>query len=345
MMLDIIPTVDTWLAEDTPIALATVTKTWGSAPRREGSKLAVTPELAMIGSVSGGCVEGAVIEDALSGLQTGTAKLLSFGVADDTAWEVGLTCGGRINVFVEALDTTWWTLAKEHMNNNQRATTITVLAGDLIGEKIIVNAEGDVLYQTTQLSANQVSGLQQIALTKQQSSEVTWQDTQVMVDILNARPHLIIVGGVHVAIPLEAMARMMGFRVSIIDPRQAFASPERFPDVDAISHDYPTKTLEAWGLDSQTYLAVLTHDPKIDDQALITALPANIPYIGVLSSRRTHEKRKARLKDAGISDDLLKQIRTPIGIGLGGRTPEEIALGIMSEIIAVRNGVREEVSL
>jgi xanthine dehydrogenase accessory factor len=162
-----------------------------------------------------------------------------------------------------------------------------------------------------------------------------------MVDIVNPRPHLIIVGGVHVAMPLQAMARMLGFRVSLIDPRQAFATKERFPDVDSISHEYPTKALAKLGLDKDSYLAVLTHDPKIDDQALISALPANIAYVGVLSSSRTHEKRTARLKEAGISDDLFEQIYTPIGIGLGGMNPEEIALGIMSEIIAVRNGVRK----
>ena len=344
-MLDIMPTVDTWLKNDIPISIATVTKTWGSAPRREGSKLAVTPDLAMIGSVSGGCVEGAVIEEALSGLQSGMAKLLSFGVADDTAWDVGLSCGGRINVFVEPLDKKWWTLAKQHTETNQRLTTVTILDGNLTGEKIVFDATGVVLHQTKQLTDAYISELQQIAMTTPQSGEVAWQESQVMIDTIRPRPHLIIVGGVHIAIPLEAMARMMGFRVSIIDPRQAFANSERFPNVDAISHEYPTKALEKLGLDSETYLTVLTHDPKIDDQALISALPANIPYIGILSSRRTHEKRKARLKEKGLTDELISQVHTPIGIRLGGSTPEEIALAIMSEIIAVRNGVRGDMRL
>lgn len=344
-MLDIIPTVDEWLDNNTPIALATVTKTWGSAPRREGSKLAVTPHLAMIGSVSGGCVEGAVIEEALDGLKSEKSKLLSFGVADDTAWDVGLTCGGRINVFVEPLDKTWWNLAKQYTMNDQSAVTITVIDGDLIGQKIVFAPTGEILYKTDKLTDATITTLQKMARETQRSGEVTMADTQLMIDIINPRPHLIIVGGVHVAIPLEAMARMMGFRVSLIDPRQAFATTERFPHVETILHDYPTKALDKLGLDGETYLAVLTHDPKIDDQALLSALPANIPYIGVLSSSRTHKKRKARLKGAGITDELMSQIHTPIGIDLGGNTPEEIALGIMSEIVAVRNNVREALTI
>ena len=134
------------------------------------------------------------------------------------------------------------------------------------------------------------------------------------------------------------MATQVGFRVSIVDPRAAFASKERFPNAANILHSYPDKALPQLGLDRSTYLAVLTHDPKIDDPALITALPANIPYVGVLSSGRTHRQRVARLKEAGLSDELIAQIRTPIGIDIGASTPEEIAVCILAEIIAVRNG-------
>ena len=161
-----------------------------------------------------------------------------------------------------------------------------------------------------------------------------------MVDLQVERSHLILIGGVHVSIPLQAMATQVGFRVSIVDPRAAFASEERFPDVANILHSYPDKALPQLGLDRSTYLAVLTHDPKIDDKALITALPANIPYVGVLSSGRTHRQRVARLKEAGLSDELIAQIRTPIGIDIGASTPEEIAVCILAEIIAVRNGLR-----
>lgn len=341
-MLDIMQSVEAWLADDEKIALATVTRTWGSAPRREGSKLAVKADLAMIGSVSGGCIEGAVIEEALDSLKKNKPHLLSFGVADDTAWEVGLTCGGRINVFVEGLDKEWWNLVKERSSNNLSTTTITVLDGNLAGEKAMFDEQNEILYQTPRLNNEHVTNFTEIAKTTHHSGQITWEASELMVDVLNPRPHLIIIGGVHVAIPLQSMATLMGFRVSIIDPRSAFATDERFPDVDTISHEYPTKALAKLGLDKDSYLAVLTHDPKIDDQALTTALPAGLPYIGVLSSRKTHEKRSARLREAGIDNELIQQIQTPIGVDLGGRTPEEIALGIMAEIIAVRNGVRKE---
>lgn len=344
-MLDIMQNVDDWLAQDKTIALATVTQTWGSGPRREGAKMAVTTELVMAGSVSGGCIEGAVIQEAMDGLKANTPKLLSYGVADDTAWEVGLTCGGKINVFVEGLDLTWWQTLSAKINADEPATTITILDGDSAGEKILFDEAGAVLYKTANLSEDQISGLREVAQNTIKSGQITWNEVEIMVDVYNPRPHLIIIGGVHVAIPLQAMARTMGFRVSIIDPRRAFASEERFPDVETILHTYPDKALPELGLNRSTYLAVLTHDPKIDDKALTTALPSPAPYIGVLSSGRTHKKRIARLQEAGISDELIARIHTPIGLDIGSREPNEIALGIMAEIIAVRNGKREQVTV
>lgn len=342
-MIDLIETVGGWLSAQTPVALATVTKTWGSAPRRAGSKLAVTPAMAMIGSVSGGCVEGAVIEEALITLKSGTVKLLHFGIADDVAWDVGLTCGGSIRVLVEVLDQTWWHLAQKCFTNHQLSKTITLLDGECAGQKIMFDAEGAILYQTDSFPVNKFTDFSRLATETQQSEAITWAGTQLFVDVIHPRPHLVIIGGVHVAIPLEALARTMGFRVSLIDPRKAFATAERFPSVETIYHDYPANALAKVGLHRDTYLAVLTHDPKIDDQALLTALPAQLPYVGVLSSRRTHAARKIRLREAGLGDDLIDQLYTPIGLELGSRTPEDIALGIMAEIVAVRNGVHKTV--
>ncbi len=342
-MLDILDTMNRWLAEERSVALATVVRTWGSAPRREGSKMGIAEDMSMIGSVSGGCVEGAVVEEALAGLKEGKARLLKFGVADDLAWEVGLTCGGRIEVFVEPLDSLWWDALAELAENDHFGATVTIVDGVLIGEKVLFDATGDVLYRTGALDENMLRDMKAIVATSSKSGIVDMGETRVMVDMQVERPHLILIGGVHVSIPLEAMARQVGFRVSIVDPRSAFASRERFPDVANILHSYPDKALPQLGLDRSTYLAVLTHDPKIDDKALITALPANIPYIGVLSSGRTHRQRVARLKEAGMSDELIAQIRTPIGIEIGASTPEEIAVCILAEIIAVRNGVRNEV--
>ena len=342
-MLDILATMNRWLAEERAVALATVVKTWGSAPRREGSKMGITREPAMIGSVSGGCVEGAVVEEAVAGLRDGRPRLLKFGVADDMAWEVGLTCGGSIEVFVEPLDSIWWDAVAELAESDIFGVTVTLMDGDLIGEKVLLDATGNVLYKTGSLHDDLLASMKTAAAKINKSGIITLGETRVMVDLQVERPHLILIGGVHVSIPLQKMAAQVGFRVSIVDPRSAFASRERFPQVANILHSYPDKALPQLGLDRSTYLAVLTHDPKIDDKALITALPANIPYVGVLSSSRTHRQRVARLKEAGLNDDLIAQIRTPIGIDIGASTPEEIAVCILAEIIAVQNGVRNEV--
>lgn len=336
-MLDILETVENWLKQGHTIALATVVSTWGSAPRQVGSKMAVASDLAMIGSVSGGCVETAVIEEASEILKTRKPRQLNFGVSDDLAWDVGLTCGGKISVFVEPLDATWWRCVTDFIRQDRSAATITILNGDSAGGKILVDRNGSIHYATPSLSGEQQTSLTQAAW---QSGRIAIGDLDVMIDVHRPRPHLILIGGVHIAMPLQSFARQLGFRVSLVDPRQAFATKERFSDVSAILHSYPDKALNQLGLDEDTYIAVLTHDPKIDDPALRTALPSPAPYVGVLSSKRTHEERVKRLTEAGLSPEQLARIHTPIGIDIGAKTPEEIALCIMAEIVAVRNQVR-----
>lgn len=329
-MLEIIEKVDRWLAEGCAVALATVVDTWGSAPRGIGAKMAVTADMAMIGSVSGGCVENAVIQEAVESLTDGRPRLLNFGVSDDTAWNVGMACGGKITVFVEPLDQHWWRLLTDHIRQNAPVVTVTILEGDSAGQKILF---GDALLYST---AENPEHLRQAAHEQAQSKRVA----DMLVDIHNPRPRLIIVGGVHVAIPLQLFATQLGFEVILIDPRRAFASPERFPGIKRVYHSYPNQALPQVGLTRDTYIAVLTHDPKIDDLALQTALPSEAAYVGVLSSKRTHERRLERLTKAGLEPHLLDRIHTPIGMDIGAKTPEEIALSIMAEIVAVRNGVK-----
>jgi len=163
----------------------------------------------------------------------------------------------------------------------------------------------------------------------------------IFVDVHLPPPHLIIIGGAHVAMPLHKIAKTLGFRVTLVDPRSTFASSERFPQVDTILHQYPDDALDALKLDQHTYMAVLAHDPKIDDPALLAAFETDIPYIGVMSSRRSHQDRIHRLRDKGISDEQLARLHTPIGLPIGSKTPEEIALSIISEMIAVKNGVSQ----
>jgi xanthine dehydrogenase accessory factor len=323
-MLDIALQVDEWIAAGRPVALATVIATWGSSPRQPGAKLAISPDAnaddeaipALIGSVSGGCIEAAVVGEALDILAGGAPRVLHFGVSDDTAWDVGLACGGKVSVFVERLDVAWWRIAADYARTD-RALTTTIRLAD--GARMSVDAAGASVYQSETLD------------------DPIAADAETFIDRYTPRPRLIIVGGAHVAWALAAFARVVGYRVVLIDPRRAFATPERFPRVDAISHEYPDKALPKIGLTDDTYMAILTHDPKIDDPALRVALPAKLPYIGILSSRKTHEGRIARLTAAGLDPALLTQIRTPIGVDIDARTPEEIALAIMAEIIGARN--------
>ncbi len=337
-MLDILATVDEWLNEGRKVALATVVSTWGSSPRQAGAKLAAASDMAMIGSVSGGCVETAVVQEAIDSLNDGKPRLLNFGVSDDTAWEVGLACGGQIAVYVEPLDVDWWRIAAEHVRQDRRLTTVTVVSGDLAGQKAAFDDSGAQVYATARLDSDLHRAFAKAASEQQHTGRTTLFGQDVLVDVYHARPRLVIVGGAHVAMALKDFAHKLGFRVVLIDPRKAFATSERFPDVELISHKYPDKVLPDLGLTADTYLAILTHDPKIDDPALRVALPSPAPYIGILSSRRTHQKRVERLTAAGLDPSLLQRIRVPIGLEIGAQTPEEIALCIMAEIVAARNG-------
>jgi xanthine dehydrogenase accessory factor len=297
--------------------------------------------MGMTGSVSGGCVEGAVVGEAIDGLEDRQPRLLNFGVADDVAWDVGLTCGGKISIYVEPLDRAWWEIAADHVKQDRPMVTALILSGDSAGGKVLVDDTG-VVYASNLLAPAQrddLATVAQLALIRRNPYRANVGDLDVFFDVYQPRPRLILIGGAHVAMALKNYALSLGFRVILVDPRKAFATPERFPDVELISHEYPDKALPKIGLTSESYIAVLTHDPKIDDSALKVALPSPAAYIGVLSSSRTHEKRLERLTNAGVDPVLFSRIRTPIGIDIGAQTPEEIALCIMAEIIAVRNGV------
>jgi xanthine dehydrogenase accessory factor len=340
-MFDILEVVDSWLRQGKNIALATVVETWGSSPRQAGAKMAVTDELSMIGSVSGGCVETAVVQEGSDGLSDHKPRLLHFGVSDDTAWNVGLACGGRMSVYVEPLDKDWWRAAADATRQNRATASIVVLEGETAGQKMLIDAAGTILYGTDRLTPGQKDALVtagRAAIERRKPERVTVADLNVLIDVHRPLPRLIIVGGAHVAMALHSFARQLGFRVALIDPRRVFATPERFPDIDCILHTYPDKALLDLGLDSETYVAVLTHDPKIDDPALKVALPSPAPYVGVLSSKRSHQKRVERLTAAGVDPRDLERVRTPIGLEIGAKTPEEIALSIMAEIVAARNG-------
>lgn len=338
-MHDILDTLEQWLAQDRNIALATVVSTWGSSPRQAGAKMGIESGMGMIGSVSSGCVETAVASEALASLADRRPRLLNFGVTDDDAWDIGLTCGGKLSVYVEPLDSAWWKLAAARARQDRAFATVTVVAGELAGQKALIDADG-VAYATDQLQPEHCAEFLrsgQAGIEAGAAGRQTIAGLDALVDVHLPAPKLIIVGGAHVALALNRLAQVLGFRVYLVDPRSAFATPERFPNAAQISHLYPDKVLPDIGMTAQTCIAILTHDPKIDDPALRVALPSPAAYIGVLSSKRTHQKRIERLTAGGLDPALLARIHTPIGLDIGASTPEEIALAILAEIVAVRN--------
>ncbi len=338
-MKEVIDDINRWLAEKQPVALATVVQTWGSAPRKAGAKMALTLDGRIIGSVSGGCVEGAVIEEGTAVLQTNQPKLLHYGVADETAWDVGLACGGTIEVFVERLDTAVYHFIHTLIQNDEAGAAITVIRGPeaLLGRKLAVSRAGERLGTLGDAALDAQAIDVEATLVHPQRVELS-EEIELFIDTVRPAPTLIMVGGVHIAVALTSYARTLGYRTLVIDPRRAFGSDERFPHVDQLIQAWPDKAFAEITITEETAVALLTHDPKIDDPALKIILKANPFYIGALGSNKTHAKRVERLRGYGFSDTEIGLIHGPIGLNIGAQTPEEIALAIMAEIVQVRSG-------
>jgi xanthine dehydrogenase accessory factor len=292
--------------------LATVIDTWGSAPRRTGAQLVVSGAGEIEGSVSGGCVEGAVVFEAQEALEAGQAKLLEYGVSDDDAFAVGLACGGTIRILLEPVgsampETTLVELAEAIRARRPVAYVVDVNGG---GGAIVEAGHADRFSRDR-------SGLE--------------EDGAQFVRIYNPPLRLLVVGAVHIAQALLPMARIAGYDPVIIDPRAAFATPERFPDTP-IYHDWPDEALAEIGMHTRTALVLLTHDPKLDDPAIAAALKADVFYIGALGSTRTHAKRVARLSEAGFDAADIARIHGPIGLNIGAASPQEIAVSIIAQM-------------
>lgn len=328
---DIVADVDRWRQEGEAVALATVVRTWGSGPRGPGAKMALTKDARMTGSVSGGCVESAVVEQGLQVLESGTPKLLRFGVTDEDAWAVGLSCGGSIEVFVEPLTDACYEPLRNAFAEERAIAKATVINGEPLGKTIVV------VDDTPGQSAVVVAA--QKALESGKSKPVSVDDADVFIDVQLPPPMLVMVGGVHVAVALTSMADALGYRTVVVDPRGVFGSDERFPHAGELIREWPDKGLERLTINRSTAIVTLTHDPKLDDPALEVALPSQAFYVGALGSKRTHEKRKKRLLERGVTEQELSRLHAPIGIAIGSRSPEEIALSVMAQIVATRNGV------
>ena len=338
-MRELIPILDQWISQGEKIAIATVIQTWGSSPRGVGSKMALTPGGKIAGSVSGGCVEGAVAETSMEVLETGTPRAIHFGVADETAWSVGLACGGQIDIFIQMLAEPSYSQIKELLRANQTACLATVVRGpaDQVGKQLLIGKEGWI-------AGEQIPEFDEIVVEKARQAmgegksqtfkilDPKPEVVEVFLDVNKPQPLLVIVGGVHIAVAPTSIAATMGFWTVVVDPRQAFGSPERFPHVDQLLQAWPEDAFPQIGVSEQTAIAILTHDPKIDDPALIQALNSPALYIGALGSKTIQARRRKRLLEARIAPEQLGRLHGPIGFDLGGTSPEEIALAIMAEI-------------
>ncbi|RMD92906.1 MAG: XdhC family protein [Calditrichaeota bacterium] len=341
-MQDLFPEVKSWLEQNRPFALATVIRTWGSAPRPTGAHMAVSQEGEMIGSVSGGCVESAVVDAAQQVLAENQCQRLAFGVSNETAWEVGLACGGTIEIFLQRLvpQDRWVIALASLLENKQSGVLATLIKGrqEWLGRQLLLMERGtEGSLQGGELDRH----LQQVLDARRpprQPQIMSLENQEIFIEPILPPPRLIVIGGVHIAIPLTRFALELGYEVILVDPRTRFANPERFPHVEKILNQWPDEAIQSLGLDANTFVVALTHDPKLDDPALIAALNGHPAYIGVLGSRRTHEKRIARLKDAGIAPEQLEQLHAPIGLSIGAKSPAEIALSIVAEMTAVARG-------
>jgi xanthine dehydrogenase accessory factor len=342
-MREILQPMQDWFESGKEVALATVVEIYGSAPRGLGAKMAVNQDSLMTGSVSGGCVEGDVVAEALKVLKNGMPKLLHYGVTQDQAISVGLACGGTIEVWVEKLSRENFERMRKDLVKERLAVVVTVLSGSHVGEQVYAYPDGSMLGEfsdsdlTALVKANVVEVISQQQCMRK-TLQVKDQLVDVFFDVLSPSPKLVVVGAVHIAIPLVQYARILGFHTTVVDPRKAFGNAERFPHVDRLVREWPEEFLQSFPWDQGTYLVVVSHDDKLDVPALAIGCQNEARYIGALGSKKTFAKHVRELKEAGITDEQITRIHSPIGVDIAARGPEEIALAIITEMVAVRNG-------
>lgn len=324
-----------WLDEGRPAALATVIETWGSSPRPPGSQLAVRDDGLFVGSVSGGCVEGRVVEAAQQAMRSREPRVLEFGVSNDEAWEVGLACGGRVRIHVAPCATG----AERGPLPRKVLDAVAAACAARRGIVVLTPLEGGREASTS--SSDEAAGLAAElgaavarALATDQAPIVDTASGPIFVRAFNPSLELVIVGAVHIAEPLARIAAVLGYAVTIIDPREAFARPERWPAV-RVAVDYPDEVLAGMTISHRTAIVALTHDPKIDDPALEAALRSPAFYVGALGSGKTHAARLRRLSERGFGSDSLARIHGPIGLEIGARSPGEIAVAIAAQMTEV----------
>ena len=334
---DIVERTLDWINDGKGAAWAIVVEAWGSSPCPSGSLLAINDSVAFVGSVSGGCVEGEVVTEALGLIREGASKLLDFGIADEDAWRVGLACGGRLRVFVTCITNQWRQVLVELVEagrHKRPAGLVFPLEGGnphliVPGEKVsgAIMAVPELPEQVSDCLESDVSRVAELP-----------NGNRLFVRVFNPPLRLLIVGAVHIAQALTAIARQADYEVIVIDPRESWATAERFPSI-AFDRRWPSEALQELRPDRRTAIVSLSHDPKLDDPALVEALRSDAFYIGALGSHRTHTKRLKRLTRQGLGSETLERIHGPVGLDIGATTPSEIAVSIMAEVVSARRGV------
>ncbi len=340
-MRDVLDELTDWTARGDRVAVATVVGVKRSAPRPPGAKMAISEHGQVAGAVSGGCVEGAVVDIAEDVLRTGTPRLRHFGIADEEAWDVGLPCGGEIDVWIEPYAHAGLAaVARAH----GRAALVTVLADGVGGERLLVHRDGrregslgdPVLDDDAAAAADELMWAERSERRELRRGDAA---VTVFVDVVHPPPRLVVFGAVDFAASVCEVARAAGMRAFVVDPRRRFATPERFPAAERVVAAWPAPAFaQLGGIDRATSIAVLTHDPKLDDAALLIALRSEARYVGAMGSRRAQAARRERLLEAGLDEDALARLAAPIGLDLGAISAEETAVSIVAEVVAARHG-------
>jgi xanthine dehydrogenase accessory factor len=354
---DILDMMSKWWAADESFGLATVVSTFSSAPREPGAAMAVSGAGEVVGSVSGGCVEGAVYELAGEVTASGQPVLQRYGISDDTAFSVGLTCGGIIDIFVQPVSKQTFPEFGEIADAVAAGIPVaaaTVISGPgQVGARRIIWADGEDRPRQSAGSLgsgdrldeavdDDARGMLAQGLTGVRrygpDGERRRDELGIFVQSFTPPPQMLVFGAIDFAAAVARAGKFLGYRVTVCDARPVFATASRFPDADEVVTDWPHRYLSGIATDSRTVICVLTHDPKFDVPLLEVALRRPAAYIGAMGSRRTHEDRLARLREAGMTSGELARLRSPIGLDLGARTPEETAVAIAAELIQLRWG-------
>lgn len=357
-MRELVETLREWGTQGVGAGRAVVIRTFGSAPRPEGAVLLGADDGRIAGSVSGGCVEGAAYTEIERARRDGHARVIRYGISDEQAWDVGLACGGTIDVLVEPAVTDAAVAAAADLERGTAVVTPlpadtpppdfgqhTPGDGALPAAPLVVRDDGRLLSANGDpattgdpaVDAELVRNALE-ALARGLSRTIVAAGRQWFVEAYPVRPRLVIVGAVQVAIPLVRLAHELGFETVVVDGRPAFATAERFPDADRLVIGWPDEVAASIGLGPADAVAVLSHDVKFDEPAIVEALRRGCRYVGAVGSRKTQADRRARLLEAGVTEADLGRLHGPIGLDLGGRAPAETALAILAEIVAERHG-------